>query len=300
MRVEEIIFGFAEEKGVAAGITTAEPFWEIAEELAEKTGELTGFVCQDMEKRIDPRKTMPEARSIVVLAKSYKKRFDFRPDGEKRGKISMGAIGPDYHIQMKALFAELISRIQQKTGFRYMVFADTGPLSDRSAALRAGLGVLGKNGAVISRLGSMINLGYMLTDLPLTPAKALSEDFCGDCTRCFSACPTGALTEAGYDFKKCISYLTQKKGELSPEEKHWLGTALYGCDICFLACPANKDAPGEPVTDISDARPLLESVLKLTNRGFKEKYGQTAMGWRGAGPIKRNARAALENLEGKE
>jgi epoxyqueuosine reductase len=186
---------------------------------------------------------------------------------------------------------------------------DTGVLSDRAVAVRAGIGSSGKNCAVITpEFGSWVFLGELITNLPLPPDQALATDLCGNCTRCIDACPTGALQDRGQagggvlNAQRCLSFITQMKGEVPAYYQHKLGNRLYGCDTCQLVCPYNKEASTlrsvlqeDVLPDPELAVPLLLPILSLSNRAFKETFGQTSAGWRGRGVIQRNAIIALGN-----
>ncbi|MBQ4347220.1 MAG: DUF1730 domain-containing protein, partial [Firmicutes bacterium] len=319
--IKELILKYAEDNGLAAGITNAEPFMSTYY-FIERTAALKGFVQQNIDKRLDPKKTMPEAKSIIVLAQSYNRKSSFKPDGEKRLRISLAAVGKDYHDSLKAHFCTLAELIKEKTGdFKHKCFVDTGALDERALAVRAGLGEIGTNGGVINpKLGGMINLGYMLTDLELAPDKELKDlnfciaslgcnecEFCRwcgaqfplPCGDCMRACPTGAITNrhGSFDFTKCISYITQKPGELSEWEQEAIGTYIYGCDICQRVCRHNIDRAIGEITDIDSILPKAEEILAMNEEDFKKRFEGTAIYWRGLDIIKRNAGYALKNLE---
>lgn len=283
------------------GICTPEPFEEIREKLEQKNKALKGFVEQNLELRINPANTMPEIKSIIVFALGYRKNFLFSIDKKLRGRFSMGAIGLDYHIKLKQALEGMANELQKKQPFQYRIFVDTGPLCDRAVAERAKIGFLAKNGSLCSENGSMLFLGMMMTDLPLTPTIRNITESCGNCRLCIDACPGKALDEAGSFYpERCISYLTQKKGILNQQERKWIGRQLYGCDICQLVCPKNKNQKSEPIWDIQMAMPELEKILYLSNKGFQKQFGQTACGWRGKNILQRNALIALGNTPCEE
>ena len=114
---------------------------------------------------------------------------------------------------------------------------------------------------------------------------------CLGCRKCIKACPTGALGECGTDGYKCLSYITQKKGELTQQEQELMrkcGT-VWGCDICQDVCPHNADAEQ---TDIDEFREDLIDTLKLdsniSNKEFRRIYGKRAFAWRGKAVLVRN------------
>jgi epoxyqueuosine reductase len=178
---------------------------------------------------------------------------------------------------------------------------DTGALVDRAVAERAGIGWYGKNCAVITpEFGSWVYLGEMITDIPFPPDQPVL-DSCGDCTICVDACPTGALVGPGeLNASRCISFVTQTKGYVDDELKRKMGNRLYGCDTCQVVCPKNRGmnwtqhAALQP--DPEQVKPLLKPLLTLSNRAFKERFGNSAAAWRGKKPIQRNAIIALGNF----
>lgn len=286
---------YCEENNLAFGVASAEPFSDIAEALAQCAEDFQGFVHKDLEKRIDPRKIMENANSIIVIAKSYNKKISIKQDGKIRCKIALGSFEEDYHGILKSHLEDIIRIIGEDFPHsESLSFVDTGPLDDRAAAKRAGVGTYGKNGMLITeKLGSAVNLGYIITDLELPADMPSERELCTSCGSCIKACPHGALTETGYDFRRCISYISQKKRDLEPWEKVILGNTLYGCDICLRACPYNGEFFGE-VTDLDEMYPEAESILALTNSTFKKKYGHTSFAWRGLKTMKRNAQNALD------
>ena len=124
---------------------------------------------------------------------------------------------------------------------RTEIMVDTGALSDRAVAERAGIGWVGKNCSVISpEWGSWIYLGEMITNIPFPPDTPVTED-CGECTLCIDACPTGALVGPGQiHASSCISFVTQTKVFVEDKFKEKMGNRLYGCDTCQVVCPKNK------------------------------------------------------------
>lgn len=300
MTIEEKIKRYAFELGADdAGICSAKDFEEIRPQIEAKKDLLKGFADMDIEKRLKPSLTLEGAKSIIVLSKNYRLNNKFQNDGKIRGYISMGAVGEDYHIYMAEILKGVSEMIEKKYGAKCVYFTDTGPLCDRAAAVRSGIGYYGKSGCVITdNAGACAFLGYIITDLDLE-LDVISKKDCGKCDLCIRSCPSGAISENGFDMAKCISYLTQLKRELTEEEMFLVGKNLYGCDICQKVCIKNKGFINE-VYDINISMPEIKDILNMSNRQFKEKYGKTAMGWRGASVIKRNALCALLKYKSDE
>jgi len=234
---------------------------------------------------------LPGARSVVVLGAGYARHCAAPFGGEPRGRITAMAVGEDYHITMRRHIDGLREALAPFGSFESYLHVDTGPLCERAFALRAGIGFRGRNRYVISpRFGTFFNLGLLITTLDI-PADTPSTQTCAECGRCIAACPGGALRVDGFDYTRCISYISQKKGVLMDWEADLLGEAIYGCDICGAVCPHNRVTESHQ-EDIDALWPRVDSITGLTNAAFRERYGQTAMGWRGPAVMKRNAENA--------
>jgi epoxyqueuosine reductase len=124
---------------------------------------------------------------------------------------------------------------------------------------------------------------------------------CGSCARCVSACPTGALRgDYTINARRCISDLTQRRDAIPLEMRAFIGDWIWGCDLCQEACPPTRRA--SPRVDRSfeapsaeQAFPDLQTLLAMRTGAFKRRFGKTAMGWRGAVVLRRNAAVALGN-----
>lgn len=279
-----LIRNFADKHNLILGICSAERLSWAEERIRNKWAP---FVSVGIEERINPRKTMPSANSIIVIGKSYFYSLPELPlDSRPRGQISAGAIGLDYHMVLSSLLKELAEALPGQS----QVYVDTGPLWERGFAQQAGLGFMGRNGHIISaKLGSFFHIGYIMTGLsfPTYQAQTL-PDQCGTCNLCITHCPGNSAT-------RCVAYLTQKKGSLEECEKRIMGNWLYGCDICQRVCPFNKDLKGPVQPEL--ARPLLSDVLEMSNAYFNKYYKPTAAGWRGKKNLQRNALIALQNIQ---
>ncbi len=280
---------FAKKHSLICGCGSAEPFYEYADILSRQVP----FVNYGIEERTDPSLTLEGAKSLVALGLSYNAKYKAPDDGIPRARLSEGAVGEDYHTVMKKLLSSLAHELFDGTDEKYMFFCDTGPLSDCLVALRCSLGCMGRNNGIINKkFGSAFFIGYIITTAEIEPSPK-ADKLCSGCGKCVKACPSGALrSPSGFDHKKCVAYLTQKKGIIPDELKKYMGTYIYGCDICRRVCPLT------PAPEASEgcAYPDIKKLLLLTDREFRALYGNTAIGWRGRRTIMRNALIALGNI----
>jgi epoxyqueuosine reductase len=252
------------------------------------------WMAETFERRIDPRKLMPDARSVVVLGLNYGPEADplaalGRPEV---GAISVYARHRDYHDVLKGKLKELAAFLvaaARPEGVDVKVFVDTAPLLEKPLAARAGLGWQGKHTNLVSReFGSWLFLGAILTNLEL-PRDPPETDHCGQCRACLDACPTGAFP-APYqlDARRCISYLTiEHEGPIPRELRAAIGNRIYGCDDCLAVCPWNKFASVGREAKLAaradlNAPPLAE-LARLDDASFRSLFA--------GGPIKRVGRA---------
>ncbi|NRD78237.1 tRNA epoxyqueuosine(34) reductase QueG [Bacillus sp. BRMEA1] len=308
-QLKQEVISYSKEIGIdKIGFTTADPFTELKNRLIrqQELGYQSGFEEPDIDKRVTPSLLLEEPSSIIAIAIAYPSKMTNRVEskkGERRGIFSRASWGLDYHHALKERLNKLESFILSKVPeARLKSMVDTGELSDRAVAERAGIGWSGKNCAIITpEFGSYVYLGEMLTSIPFEPDEPI-EDQCGSCTKCLEACPTGALVQGGQiNAQHCISFLTQTKDLIPEEFRDKIGNRIYGCDSCQTACPHNKGKDFhyhnelEPESEI--AKPLLKPILKLSNREFKTRFGTVSGAWRGKKPIQRNAMIALAHFK---
>jgi epoxyqueuosine reductase len=290
------------------GFASSDPFRELKNRLKrqQELGYQSGFEEPDLEKRTTPTLLLNEAESIISIAIAYPSRMENAPQGkkgERRGIFARASWGTDYHTVLRDRLAKLEQYIASHINdakTRSMV--DTGELSDRAVAQRAGIGWSAKNCAVITpEFGSYVYLGEIITNIPFAPDTPM-EDECGDCRLCLDVCPTGALIEGGQlNAQRCIAFLTQTKTSLPDEFRTKIGNRIYGCDTCQTVCPKNKGKLNMHQLDFQPdpeiAKPLLLPLLKMSNKEFKTKFGHVSGSWRGKKPIQRNAILALAHFK---
>jgi len=252
------------------------------------------WLARGEEKRCDPQQVLPGARSVIVVALNYWQGEQSAPAAHAAtGKIARYAWGNDYHDIMLPKLEQLSSFLAECGGTQ-KCYVDTGPILERDYAAEAGIGWHGKSTMLVDpKLGTWFFLGEILTTLDLPP-DAPQPSRCGKCTRCITACPTGAITDAHrLDARRCISYLTiELKGSIPLELRPLIGDRIYGCDDCLDACPWNRFAAVSREAGFA-ARPetnmLLRDYLSLDVAQFRTLF-------RGS-PIKRiKRRGFLRNV----
>lgn len=310
--LKERIIEKAKEIGInKIGFTHAEPFYSLEDKLKkqQEKGHHSGFEHKVIEERIYPEKIFDEPKSIIAIALAYPSKMTQKPErvkGERRGEFARASWGIDYHDILRDRMDRLIDYIRleasQETGFEpdFKPMVDTGELVDVAVAQRAGLGFIGRNGLLITEeYGSYVYLGEIITNLPFESDEEVPFG-CGDCMRCVDACPTDALLGDGrMNAQRCLSYQTQTKDYMPKEYRRKMGHVIYGCDICQIVCPYNKGKDfhfhEEMEPEPEATMPKLKPLLTISNRDFKEQFGDLAGSWRGKKPLQRNAIIALAN-----
>ena len=276
---------------------------------------LPWYTAGRVKRGATPQELLPGAQSIISLGLNYYP-ADQEADPEEgdtaagskpggpglTGRIARYARGRDYHRVMKARMrdfaAGLAARLDMPIAARWYV--DDGPMLDRAAAARAGLGWFGKNSNILTReLGSWVFLGQVITDLKIAPDAPLVKT-CGSCVRCIDACPTGAIV-APYviDNARCISHLTiENRGAIPRDLRPLLGDWIFGCDLCQEVCPVNRKA--QPAQEPAFGKAALATadlieILEMSETDFRERFRGTPILRAKRIGLQRNACVALGN-----
>lgn len=306
------------------GITTSETFAREGHALAEWVardyhGEMA-YMAHNAPRSPHPRAVAPDARALVVVGLYYGEAVPGRgallrgAEGASagvperaapgpRGRLSRYAWGSDYHAVMEPGLRRLAGFLLERGARLARYYVDTGPVIDRAAARRAGLGWYGKNTMIIARggYGSWVFLGEILTDLPLPPDPP-ARGSCGRCRICLDACPTGAIV-APYtvDARRCISYLTiEQRGVIPRGIRPQIGDHIFGCDICQAVCPHNAKTMARSHPEFAPrpgvgARPELIPLLNIGAEEFRRRFrGSPVTRTRRRG-LRRNVAVALGN-----
>ncbi len=285
-------------------------------EYRKQKGLQNEFEEDDIDKRINPKHYMPEAKTIISIA------FPYMHMGLDDTLVSNGfsvyTKSMDYHRVVNK-YLNMISEFINSKGYKAMGFVDSNTLPERYIAYSSGIGFIGKNGLLITKeYGSYVFLGEILTDLdiqcePQIEPQALFDEIskyneCGDCDICYKMCKTKAINKSNQGKSNlgpgnpniCSSYITQKK-ELSDTEIKLLKGKVFGCDDCQMDCPYNLKAKKLGLKEFELLETMNKSVeeyANMNNSFFKEGVNISSCGWRGKNVIRRNSIIKLFN-EGK-
>ena len=279
------------------GIAGVGPYYDLEKIIKQKlsNGYFTGMEEEIIEKRVNPRLIMENAKSIIVCA------FPYYVDEVEESNLSKYCYGEDYHIVAKKYLQKICDFLEEEiNNFEYKFFVDNGPLVDRYLAYQSGIGYFGINNNIITdEYGSYIFIGYIVNNYEFYVDDPLPKT-CIKCNKCVKYCPGNAiLGNFELNPRRCLSYITQKKDDLSEEEMNLIkeNKMVFGCDICQEVCPHNK---GISITNIEEFKTNLITKLDyneindISNKEFKRRYGNRAFSWRGKKIIQRNIEIILE------
>jgi len=311
--IELLIKSEAARLGFAfCGITTADPpphHDDYRQWLDDGCAGGMEYLERQEPKRGDLQQVLPGAQSVVVVGLNYTQSQSAQETPDRpSGRIARYARFDDYHETLWTRLGALLVYIQQlRPDVVGKVYCDTGPITERDLAMRAGIGFIGKHTGLINRrLGNWFFIGELiLAGIALAPDSP-ETPHCGTCSRCIPACPTGAIT-APYrlDARRCISYLTiELKGSIPEELRPLIGNRIYGCDDCLAACPWNRfamvsdDPAVQPRDDL--AAPDLIKLLEMDDDQFRERFARSPIKRAKRRGLLRNVCVALGNIGGPD
>ena len=266
-------------------------------------GEMTWMENTDG-RRPDPQKTMPTAKSIIMLGMNYgpTKNPLTNLNHTSHGRISVYAqTKKDYHVVIKKRLKQLGRWIVEEYSEDIKIFVDTAPIMEKPLAARSGIGWQAKHTNIVSReFGSWLFLGEILTELDILP-DAPSTDHCGSCDLCQRACPTNAFPKPyELDATKCISYLTiEHKSLIDSELMSKMDNHIYGCDDCLSVCPWNKFTSSTKEKQLMPraelTAPRLKDLSELDDSTFRSFFSGSPIKRTGRDRFIRNVLIAIGN-----
>jgi epoxyqueuosine reductase len=268
------------------GITTPEPLSQYASYQDWLNGGFNAemkYLATEYHRntRRDPHILMPSVRSILCLAFP----FSLHPPDvlfEKDKFLVAGyAAGVDYHLEIPKRVAQLVSRIESLCNkqLESKIFTDSAPILERELASRAGLGWIGRNSCLINpSFGSAFLLAEIFLDINLIPDIPFDEDRCGNCHQCMDACPTGCIKpDRTIDSRLCLSYHSiENKKSIPPVISEKLPPWLFGCDICQMVCPWNKNTRGYTLPQTFTPQDLVD-FLRMSPDEFNLRFKDSAI-----------------------
>ena len=147
------------------GITSANSFERDEKASIERirSGLMDGLPWYNEErvtKANRPRVLLEEAKSVISLAVSYNTR-EYNDQKTMTGKLARYAWGEDYHNVIKDRLHNFVEELKVLVGedIKTRIFVDDGPMNDRAAAERAGIGWFGKNTNILTKTSKILYAG---------------------------------------------------------------------------------------------------------------------------------------------
>jgi len=251
------------------------------------------YMENHFDKRLDPTKLVPGAKSVISLSYNY---FPEKQQVADTYKLSKYAYGKDYHFLLKDKLKILMQFIQDEIGeVDGRVFTDSAPVMERAWAQKSGIGWMGKHSLVIQKdKGSFSFLAEMILDLDMLYDAPFATDHCGTCTRCIDVCPTDAiLPNKVINASQCISYLTiELRDELPLNMRGKFQDWMFGCDACQDVCPWNKFSLPHREAFFNPHPDLLQMTKndweEITEEVFKDLFKKSAVKRTKYSGLKRN------------
>lgn len=246
--------------------------------------------------RFDNYAFLSEYKTIITLCFPYPKKEE-EYLGKGYGMFARFSYSNDYH---KVIIKKLNSIIEELKTLNIQSHGsvDVSKIDEKYAASLSGLGYFGKHSILIHpKYGSYMFLSTILIDKEIQNDPILLDNDCGDCTKCIDACPSNALDD-GFHRELCISHLSQTKMEFNEKEISYFKKYIYGCDICLKACPKNKGIDYHIIEEFEPngiENVLLEDLLLMSKKEFKNRFGNNTSHWIGVSTMRRNALCIIGN-----
>ena len=294
------IKALAREAGfVDCGIIPAGPFTEYNRMLDERIRLFpeAGKFYEAIRVRVDPGRTVPWGRSIVVCVHWY---------GKYKIPAGVEHISPVFLVDIrnpKCPDYAIATRMDE--GLKQMgIKAARAEIPARAAGVKAGVVRLGHNGFGYSKEhGSWVYMVSWFVDAELPADEPTTECPCPrDCGKCLKACPSQAITHPFImRADRCVAYLTFMAPEpVAPALWEKMGKWVYGCDVCQSVCPMNKGKWEAKLETpwLTDLVPhlSLEALSRMDETVYREKVQPNFfyIPPENVGRWHRNARRAME------
>lgn len=272
-------------------------------------------MCRHAELKSTLETVLPGCKSIVCFAFPYEGSVVYKSG---RLRISRYAIREDYHRVIREILKPISKLIEDQWDCRTRICVDSAPVAEKYWAVSSGLGRIGRNGLLyVEGYGSFVFLGEILStaklgvlDIPFSGTYRVlnldeertedpgTEELCGDCRRCITACPEGAIMTGGeIDCNRCRSSLTIESSEPTLDEGLVLGNRVYGCDICQEVCPLNENRLKRELEEnfFPERSGLLElrkeDVLGMIEEEFDRLFRGTPVHRLGLDRLRRNCQS---------
>jgi epoxyqueuosine reductase len=253
------------------------------------------WLKRSLDLRANPEGLLNGCRTIISLAYPYSRGKPCTPDGFTASRYTEPKKA-DYHDRLRKLARKLSRRIlEQFPESTTRICVDSAPILERSFAYASGMGFIGKNNMlIVPGHGSYLFLVEILTTavLPFQEAE-LMENRCSSCTKCMEACPTGALDkDFSLNASRCLSYLSiEYRDAVNSRTGKMMGNCFFGCDVCQEVCPYNEEVfPGDLVL------PSTDEILDMDEKGFEDRFGDTAFARPGLEKVKSNIRGVRSSI----
>ena len=241
-------------------------------EIAEEYGidEIRFINAEDLEP-IDifsgrqPKDLMPDARSLIISSVYIGQFYLPEEDPDIHGRMSRLTLSGFYFNvvePLKPLRDYLVSQGYKAIIYDGILENDCVPL--KPAAVKAGLGWIGKNTLLINKkYGSFQALGGIITNAELAEENPVEEDHCGSCLACINSCPAEAIIPRKLDRTKCLSNLLEEDN-MPDTITEMQDNYFFECDICQEACPWNKKHLRNPLkTKTGESFTCQKELLEL-------------------------------------